>query len=152
MYRARLILLTITILALAVYAFILPQQVVSKPLGGRPLTAILTGAEEVNPGDPDGSGLADLTLNSGLGRVCYEIQVEDIDIPTRAHIHSAPAGMNGPIVVAFFDFVNPPPLAGCVEGIERDLLKDIRKNPQNYYVNVHNADFPGGAIRGQLFK
>ncbi|MBA2263858.1 MAG: CHRD domain-containing protein, partial [Chloroflexi bacterium] len=30
------------------------------------------------------------------------------------------------------------------------LLADIEANPQNYYVNVHNAEFPGGAVRGQL--
>jgi hypothetical protein len=29
---------------------------------------------------------------------------------------------------------------------------DIIKNPGNYYVNVHNAEFPKGAIRGQLVK
>ena len=30
------------------------------------------------------------------------------------------------------------------------LIRDIAANPQNYYVNLHNARFPGGAVRGQL--
>ena len=44
--------------------------------------------------------------------------------------------------------------SGCVAG---DAIKDpavlgrIRRNPANFYINVHNADFPGGALRGQLF-
>jgi hypothetical protein len=31
-------------------------------------------------------------------------------------------------------------------------MKRIRQNPENFYVNVHNADFPDGAVRGQLSK
>ena len=158
MYRVKFVSLAIILATLAVVAFMLPPQVIGKPLGGRPLTAILTGEAEVAPGDPDGSGLADLTLNSGLGEICFEIKVDNIAAPTRAHIHAAPAGQNGGIVVFFFDTVIDPPipvpadLEGCVEGVDRDLIKEIRKNPQNYYVNIHNAEFPGGAIRGQLFK
>ena len=117
--------------------------------GGRPITVPLTGAAEVSGGDPDGSGTAYLTLNSGQEEVCFELTWADIDTPTRAHIHRAPAGVNGGIVVAFFDFVDPPPTSGCIE-TPRELVKEIRKNPENFYVNVHNAAFPGGAIRGQL--
>ena len=119
--------------------------------GGRPLSATLLGSNEVNGGDPDGSGTAHVTLNQGQQEVCYEITVNDIATPTRAHIHSGVAGVNGPIVVAFFDFVDPPPLQGCVSA-GADVIKDIRQNPQNYYVNVHNVQFPGGAVRGQLEK
>jgi hypothetical protein len=119
--------------------------------GGRPFSVELSGANEVTAGDPDGSGTALLTLNQGKGEVCFELTYSDIDTPTRAHIHAAPAGSNGPIVVAFFDFVAPPPTEGCVEA-DKELIKQIRQDPEGYYVNVHNADFPGGAIRGQLSK
>jgi hypothetical protein len=69
-----------------------------------------------------------LLLNSGLGQVCFEITVEDIETPTRAHIHAAPAGQNGPIVVAFFDFVFPPILEGCVGGVDRICIKVTPKD------------------------
>ena len=117
--------------------------------GGRPLSATLLGSNEVSGGDPDGSGTAHITLNQGQKEVCFEITVENIDTPTRAHIHRGVAGVNGPIVVTFFDVISP--LQGCVSG-QKDVIKDIRQNPQNYYVNVHNAAFPGGAVRGQLEK
>ena len=34
--------------------------------------------------------------------------------------------------------------------LEPDLLKKIIATPGDYYVNVHNNEFKGGAIRGQL--
>lgn len=128
--------------------------------GGRKFTTTLSGAEEVSGtppnvivgvGDPDGSGTALITLNHGQGRVCWEMTVADIATESRGHIHAAPAGENGPIVVEFFETGEVPDLEDCTS-VERALIKDIIQNPQNYYVNIHNAEFPGGAIRGQLSK
>ncbi len=125
--------------------------------GGRPLTASLSGANEVGVGDPDGSGTMNLTLNSGQEEICWDLDVQDIEAPTRAHIHQAPAGQNGGVVVFFFDLVVDPPilvpdsLSGCVD-VSRDLIIEIRQNPEQYYINVHNDDYPAGAIRGQLSK
>jgi hypothetical protein len=39
----------------------------------------------------------------------------------------------------------------CVtEGVTSELLAEIAADPAGYYVNVHNATFPAGAVRGQL--
>lgn len=118
--------------------------------GGRPLSTTLTGDAEVGGGDPDGSGSAHITLNQGQGTVCFEITVQNIEPPSAAHIHAAPADVNGDVVVNFNLPANG--LSGCIENVDRGLIKDIRQNPENYYVNVHNADFPPGAVRGQLSK
>ena len=67
--------------------------------GGRPFSTDLTGAAEVPPADPDGSGTGQLWLNHGQGTVCWELAVADIAPATAAHIHRAPAGVNGPVVV-----------------------------------------------------
>jgi len=115
--------------------------------GGRPLTADLNGANEVpGPGDADGTGMAYITLNQGQGEVCWHIEVADIAEPLAAHIHFGEAGVPGGVAVAL------SPTSGCVDGVDQGLIKDIRQNPHNYYVNVHNADFPPGAVRGQLSK
>lgn len=120
--------------------------------GGRPLSATLTGAEEVpGPGDPDGSGQAELRLNPGQGEVCWTIDVEGIDLPaTAAHIHAGAAGVAGPVVVT----LSPPDeggtASGCQSNIARDLIRAIIQHPEEYYVNVHNAAYPDGAVRGQL--
>ena len=117
--------------------------------GGRPLEASLTGAAEVpGPGDPDGSGEAFLTLNQGQGEICFQLSVSDIAPATAAHIHRGAEGVPGPVVVG----LAPPTTgfsSGCVS-VDRDLVKEIRHNPAGFYVNVHNAPFPAGAIRGQL--
>jgi hypothetical protein len=112
---------------------------------GRPLSATLTGAAEINGGDPDGSGTATLTLNEGQGEICFTFTVANLATVTGVHIHKAPVGQNGPIVVPL------NALSGCVNA-DPALIKDIRQHPEAYYVNVHTTEFPGGAIRGQLSK
>src|SRR5680860_1328048 len=104
--------------------------------GGRKFFTNLDGASEApGPGDPDGSGTALITLNHGQGTVCFELTVEGIDPATAAHIHEAPAGEPGDVVVG----LTPPSAgssSGCVEDVDRTLIKDIIQNPDNYYVNV----------------
>jgi hypothetical protein len=119
--------------------------------GGRPISVGLTGAAEApGPGDPDGSGMVSLTFNPGTGQVCYDFSVTGVAALTAAHIHVAPAGSPGPVVIPL-----PPTTAtggsGCVTAA-RDLIVAILKNPAAYYFNVHNADYPAGALRGQLTR
>ncbi len=120
--------------------------------GGRPLSTELTGAAEVPPGDLDGSGTATITVNPGQEEVCWEIRVQGITLPaTAAHIHVGAAGTAPPnnVVVT----LSAPDASGFSSGcttVDRDLALAILKNPENYYVNVHNVDHPTGALRGQL--
>ncbi len=116
---------------------------------GRTLTTALTGAAEVpGPGDPDGSGTAKLRINPGTGVICYQLTVTGIEPATAAHIHEAPSDAAGPVVVS---------LAAPTDGsssacttVARSLARDIATSPADYYVNVHNAPYPAGALRGQL--
>jgi hypothetical protein len=122
--------------------------------GGRPLSTALTGAEEApGPGDADASGQADLRLNQGQGRICFDLSWEDIDGTVfAAHIHLAPPGVPGPILVPLFEgtFAGTDSVSDCVD-VDRSLVKDIRQHPSDYYVNVHSTPgFEAGAIRGQL--
>jgi hypothetical protein len=118
--------------------------------GGRPFTVDLTGEAEVNAqgvpnqGDLDGSGTARLTINPGLGEVCWTIEVAGVEPITAAHIHIGPTTEAGPVVVPL-----NPYTGGCTD-IDRDLALAIILDPSGYYVNVHNAPYPAGALRGQL--
>lgn len=118
---------------------------------GKRLQANLTGATEINGGDPDGTGTANIQLKTTKSQVCFDIKVQDILLPAAAaHIHVGAAGTNGPVVV---DFGAPPGAKGRTKGCvtaAASLINAIWSNPAGYYVNVHNSDFPGGALRGQL--
>ena len=119
--------------------------------GGRPLTATLSGADEVpGPGDPDGRGNARVTVNPGKGEICYTLKVSGIEPARAAHIHDGDKGTAGPVVVTL-----TAPTSGTSSGcatVSREQALEILKDPSDYYVNVHNAAYPGGAVRGQLGK
>ena len=128
------------------------------PEGGRKFTTTMTGAQECNAsgtcnlGDPDGTGTAEVFINVGQQRVCWDITVNNISAPQRGHIHRGPAGGAGGIVIGFFE-ASDVNLEGCTsttQPVDRELLTEIMQNPQDFYVNIHTADFPSGAIRGQL--
>lgn len=112
------------------------------------------GAEEVAPtlGDPDGRGTALVNVNAVGGEICVELTTSNIGNWTMAHIHHADVGVEGPVVVNFALTASDvgPRLSRCVTGVDSTLADDISQHPSEYYVNVHTADFPAGAIRGQL--
>ncbi|MDQ3915847.1 MAG: CHRD domain-containing protein [Actinomycetota bacterium] len=115
---------------------------------GTTLSTALVGAEErPGPGDPDGNGFITLTLNQGRGEICFEVTLSGIDTATAGHIHKAPAGEPGPIFVTLFGSEGPG--AKCVTATKAQV-KEIRRDPTQFYVNIHTATFPNGAVRGQL--
>ena len=119
------------------------------PAATERLQADLTGAAEVpGPGDPDGSGTGELTINTTTSEVCHKLKVANIAPAVAAHVHRGAAGEAGPPVLPL-----TTPAAGSSEGCSpaaADLVTDLLANPQNYYVNVHTPEHPPGAVRGQL--
>ena len=112
--------------------------------GGNSLHATLTGKSEVPKGDPDGRGTAEVKINGTS--VCWEIKTSKVAKLVAAHIHKGRAGVAGPIVVPFGKTFKSK---GCVTAPAATAAA-IKNNPSAYYVNVHNAKYPGGALRGQL--
>jgi hypothetical protein len=115
----------------------------------RAFATVMTGAAEVpGPGDPDGVGVAGLVVSVTREKICYVLAVRRIGTAVAAHIHAGAADEAGPVVVP----LDPPARgfsANCTD-VSADLAAAIIANPAGYYVNVHTADFPNGAIRGQL--
>ncbi len=110
----------------------------------------LSGEAEVpGPGDPDGSGSATIIVIPP-DTVCYVLTAEGIEPATAAHIHVGGPDEAGPVVVP----LEPPPTygasGGCTQVDDPELVSNLQENPDDYYVNVHNEEYPAGAIRGQL--
>jgi hypothetical protein len=125
-----------------------PQSILTAAAGGRAFTIAMTGEAESPAGDPVGTGTSTIRMRAGQGQVCYRIAARNLTA-VAAHIHRGAAGVAGPVVVP----LNTPNASGAASGctaVARPLVAAMLKAPASYYVNVHTADFPAGAVRGQL--
>src|SRR6266516_4704743 len=97
-----------------------------------PIFAVLSGGNEIDSsgharaGDPDGRGAATLLVH-GNGKVCFTIVVTHIGKPVAAHVHSARAGIRGPVIIPLKAPAsgNPGTVGGCVDGISKSLISDM---------------------------
>jgi hypothetical protein len=138
--------------AMCAVAALLPGCV-TRPEPGNQRTVLsvtMTGTQEApGPGDPDGTGTAEVRVDPQQGQVCWNLYARQIDPATGAHIHRGAAGTAGPPVVT----LTTPDAAGRSEGcapVEAALAREMVLRGHAFYVNVHSAPFPNGAIRGQL--
>ncbi|GGO92851.1 CHRD domain-containing protein [Wenjunlia tyrosinilytica] len=127
--------------------------------GGK-LHALADGGQEVpgaDPkvavGDPDGHAIA--FLHPRGTEVDYSLAWVNIGAPTLGHIHQGGFGKNGDVKVPLF--TTPVPqnifaISGTVPNQNPAVVKEVRHHPGGFYANVHTAQFPGGAVRGQLFQ
>jgi hypothetical protein len=137
------------VLALAVTALLVPAFALA---GGQSMSPVvsakLKGSNEAPvKGDPNGKGLAVIHLNAAKGTTCWAFKgVSGIAKPTAAHIHKGGKGGSGPVVVPFGASYKA---SGCVK-TSKATIEKIESSPNAYYVNIHNAKYPAGALRGQL--
>jgi hypothetical protein len=112
-------------------------------------TASLDGAQEVPPNASSGGGYGIVRLEEPANTVRIFVNYAGLTAPaTAAHLHLAPAGVNGGIIVN----LNPVGTDvfqgnGVLTAAQVTALKTA-----GTYVNVHNAPFPGGEIRGQVVE
>lgn len=130
------------------------------------LETVLDGRSEVGPdnriaGDPNGTGeVYVFGIDGDPTTLCYVLTVDRIERATAAHIHEAGAGENGDVVVnlaapgdgnAADCLTEGEVLPSGAQAFPGDVTaQEILTNPEEYYVNVHNGEYPGGALRGQL--
>ncbi len=140
------VMLVVVLMAIAPVAAIAQGGVHHGPYAlGAPLSG---GAAVPGPGDPDGFGWARITVDADASEVCFRLSVAGVEEVTAAHIHEGVPGEAGPVVVPL-DAPVSGLSSGCV-AVDPALAADIVTNPAGYYVNVHSAAHPSGAVRGQL--
>jgi len=116
---------------------------------GDSLRANLSGDQEVpKPGAPDSFGTANVFVDMGSGRLCYRLGYDGINRPSAAHIHRGGPGQAGQPVIDLHPEANGD--EGCV-GADPTALRNLRDHPEAFYLNLHTAENPDGAMRGQLF-
>jgi hypothetical protein len=135
------------------------NQVVEADLSGR----AEVGSTRAIAGDPNGAGeLYLFGIDGDPHTLCYVLVVHRIEdgapgpgSPFAAHLHRGAAGQNGP-VVANLAFPQGGQSADCLTQDEAGKfvnggnVAEILASPGSFYVNVHTAEYPGGAVRGQL--
>ncbi len=124
--------------------------------------------QEVMPSNPvpsDATGMASLRVDTETGLYDLTLSVLGITQPelfdvagSPVHIHLAPAGANGPIVVnvgadgAFSDILDGATPVGFQlvvdDGAFTAMIEDLLNG--NLYYNVHTEDYQSGEIRGQI--
>jgi len=110
--------------------------------------AVMAGSTEVPPTRSPATGVADATLDTANGKLTWSISWQGLNGPaTMAHFHGpAAAGTNASVVVKLG--MNPvSPISGMTM-VAPTLIAQLQSGL--WYANVHTAEFPKGAIRGQL--
>lgn len=136
---------------------IVASSVILLSLGGIALAhvaehrAALSGSKVVpGPGDPDGSGRARIKSASEAETVCYKIFYKGIRKPTSGHLHLGASGESGEKIVKLFASKRgkASPIEGCRHGVSPAAIERFHDNPA--YIDLHNARYPDGALRGRL--
>ena len=153
------------VLILGVLIAVVATGVIGLPaLGvGATYKAMLSGTKEVPAVMTPAMGEATFMLSPDGTMLTYTLTVSNITNVTASHIHLAPAGVNGAVVVGLFGggkvgtftgvlaegTITSANLGGSLAGMPLSALID-QMNAGNTYVNVHTMANPGGEIRGQI--
>ncbi|MDB5962235.1 MAG: hypothetical protein JWP59_3529 [Massilia sp.] len=106
----------------------------------------LSGAQEVPPNQSAATGKSTIRIGADMA-VTGSVDVTGMT-PTAAHIHEAPAGSNGPVIVPFAKTgaTSFAPAAGA----KLTEAQYASYKAGRLYINVHSVQYPNGEIRLQL--
>jgi hypothetical protein len=113
-------------------------------------SAMLNGAQEVQPVNTNARGVAGFQLSPGMDTLWVIAQVNGLSSSiTGAHIHEGEPGENGSVIQDLNMFRKGNKFYGMLTGSALDNLLDKMFEGETY-MNVHTANNPNGEIRGQI--
>lgn len=110
--------------------------------------AVLTGDNVRPAGDPDGWGRLRVRVDDTLNTLCADLEVRSVGRVTSARIYRGGPDEDGSPVVNL-DTPDDNDSDDC-DAIGDTLADEIQANPAGFYVDIRTAEFPNGALRGQL--
>jgi hypothetical protein len=114
---------------------------------GRMATTTLNGMNQLPElGDPNGTGVFKLRVDSAQNQICYELTTSNIGNVTGVQIHTGDRSAVGPTFIA----LKANSIGRDCLAVDANKIGELNKNPTNFYVSVQTEEFPNGAIRGQL--
>ncbi len=127
----------------------------NKPLNQTsiPIKGTFSGAQEVPANTSAATGTVVGSYETQSGLLAIKVGYSGLTAnATAAHIHRAPAGVSGPVIINFaplgFTFGAQSGTFSKIILLNTTQAEDLLAG--NLYVNIHNASFPGGEIRAQL--
>jgi len=121
------------------------------PAPAVPFAIMLEGDLVVpGPGDPDGMAMGTLTVDPGTNTISWNFTYENIDTPTNLRIHTGAPGVSGAPFVSLALTGTPGNLVGQATNAPNSVIDALLAAPENYYLAITTAEFPGGAVRQQL--
>ena len=150
MYRRLVVTLTLALTAAVALAG--PAEARHRRVDyGVRLDATLSGpAERPTFGDLDGGGPTNVRIKP-TAILSFILEYRGTAPIQAGHIHRGRVNEVGPIVVTLTRSPDSPQRA-CPGVSDLALAREIIANPENFYVNVHNPEFPAGALRSQLHR
>jgi hypothetical protein len=107
----------------------------------------LAGKNAVPAGAMDGSAAAVISIHGNTDQLCWKFSaLKNVISPLVAHVHKGLAGAPGPVLIPLDGGFSP---SGCTYA-PGPVLATIESSPLAYYVDIHNAKYPQGAVRAQL--
>jgi len=116
------------------------------------ISGIIEGSQEIPPNQSAATGSFTGLFNAVTNELTLNISFSGLTATTTvSHIHNAPAGVNGGVIVDLF----PQFPTGVTSGTFSKTV--ILSNAHaaaliagNTYINIHTVSSPGGEIRGQI--
>ncbi|HEX8207963.1 MAG TPA: CHRD domain-containing protein [Solirubrobacteraceae bacterium] len=115
----------------------------------------LSGAANLpSPGDPNATGTGSVSVYPAQDRLCWTLNGSNLGQGVELHLHRGTRNEQSLVVTTVSLMTDPlrtpGSISGCLYVNRRSILNEIVARPYMFYMALHNTEFPGGALRGQL--